>query len=227
VVLADTGPDLTEEEREEIFNPYSLTTDTSAPNQFSNNLSLALSKRIVEAMDGDVTLEPNRPHGLRFKVTLELPGFIGAPVKDSNEKKPKPSMYKQALGKSFYSQNVLVVDDNAANRKVAMALLKKMGHNSEFAENGQEALDALREKGYDLVLMDIQMPVMGGVEATEKIRAGVAGEANQDIPIIAVTAFAMTADRERYLACGMDYYITKPLKPDTLREVLTHVARKK
>ncbi|MDP0500935.1 MAG: response regulator [Verrucomicrobiota bacterium JB022] len=227
IVLADTGPDLSDEERDQVFNPYQQTTDTSAPNQFSNHLSLALSKRIIEAMDGEATIEPNRPRGMRFKATVEVAGFVGAPIKEAAANKPKPSMYKQALAKSFYSQQVLVVDDNAANRKVAMALLKKMGHESDFAENGQEALDALREKDYDLVLMDIQMPVMGGVEATEKIRAGAAGEKNEDIPIIAVTAFAMTADRERYLACGMDYYITKPLKPDTLREVLTHVARKK
>ena len=127
---------------------------------------------------------------------------------------------------------VLVVEDNLVNQKVAMKFLKNMGYVADLANNGQEALAALRQHPYQLVLMDIQMPVMDGLEATQQIRkAQAAGEEGflREIRVVAMTANAMTGDRELCLSVGMDDYITKPLRPDIVKGILTkylgHLAR--
>lgn len=127
---------------------------------------------------------------------------------------------------------VLVVEDNLVNQKVAMKFLKNLGYTADLANNGQEAIAALRQHSYKLVLMDVQMPVMDGLEATQVIRKAQApGEEfyARDIRIVAMTANAMTGDRELCLSVGMDDYITKPLRPDTLKGILTkylgHLAR--
>ena len=117
------------------------------------------------------------------------------------------------------SVNCLLVEDNLINQKVASRMLEALGCTVTTAENGQIALDLLAENRFELVFMDIQMPVMGGFEATEKIREReqISGE---HIPIIAMTAHAMKGDREKCIAVGMDEYITKPVKPDELENVL-------
>ena len=107
------------------------------------------------------------------------------------------------------------------NRKLLIAtrkLLEKSGHAVTLAGNGREALELLRDGEFDMVLMDIQMPVMGGVEATEIIRSSPGRHRN--VPIIALTAYAMTGDREKFLASGMDDYLAKPFRPSELKEVL-------
>ena len=115
---------------------------------------------------------------------------------------------------------ILLVEDNLVNQKVATAMLAKQGYRVDVASNGKEALDALSQKSYGLVLMDCQMPVMDGFEATRRIRSGEAGESNRDIPIIAMTANAMTGDQELCLAAGMDDYLAKPVSKDKLNTMI-------
>ncbi len=111
---------------------------------------------------------------------------------------------------------ILLVEDNAVNRQVALALLKKAGVSADTAENGLEALEALRSKEYDLVLMDLQMPVMDGLAATRAIRAGGSDVRNPDVPVVAMTAHALQSDREACMLAGMNGYITKPIRPAEL-----------
>ena len=118
---------------------------------------------------------------------------------------------------------VLVVEDNLVNQKVAIKFLQNLGYSADLASNGQEAIDALRRHPYKLIFMDIQMPVMDGLEATQLIRKAQAGgepDFAREIRIVAMTANAMTGDRELCLSVGMDDYITKPLRPDALENVL-------
>ena len=117
------------------------------------------------------------------------------------------------------SLRVLLVEDNAVNQRLASRLLEKRGHSVEVAGNGLEALEALEKESFDLVLMDVQMPVMDGFEATAAIRKKEGGSGIR-VPIVALTAHAMKGDREKCLAGGMDRYLTKPIRPQELDELL-------
>lgn len=119
---------------------------------------------------------------------------------------------------------ILVVEDNLINQKVVLALLRKSGYQADVATNGVEALTAFGESAYDLILMDINMPEMDGVEATQRIRSDWPA-ANQP-HIIAVTANAMNGDRERFLEAGMDDYVSKPIRPPLLCEALDRALMK-
>ena len=113
----------------------------------------------------------------------------------------------------------LLAEDDAVNRKLALLMLGKEGYTAASVENGKDAVQALREDVFDLVLMDVQMPVMDGVEATRKIRE-MEEKTGRHVPIVALTANAMKGDRERYLEAGMDDYMTKPFKWELLRQVI-------
>ncbi len=128
---------------------------------------------------------------------------------------------RHQLAENAQQVRILLVEDNLTNQKLATALLRRKGHLVDVAGNGQEALTALANHAYGLVLMDCRMPVMDGFAATQAIRDGLAGEAVRRIPIVAMTADAMGGDRERVLAAGMDDYVSKPIHPDTLNEVVT------
>jgi two-component system sensor histidine kinase/response regulator len=120
----------------------------------------------------------------------------------------------------FADRNVLLVEDNTVNQKLARRLLEKLGVHVTIAENGYQAVAQLKQIPFDLILMDCQMPVMDGYEATTQIRSGAAGLSRRQVPIIAMTANALTGDRDRCLLAGMDDYISKPVVPDQLRRAL-------
>jgi len=115
---------------------------------------------------------------------------------------------------------ILLAEDNIVNQKLAMKLLDKFGFSADIVTNGKEAVKALETEPYDIVLMDIQMPEMDGVEATKVIRDPSSHVKRHDVSIIAMTANAMKGDKEKYLAAGMDSYISKPIHPETLRNVV-------
>ncbi|KAA3609552.1 MAG: response regulator [Planctomycetota bacterium] len=126
---------------------------------------------------------------------------------------------EQAPQTEKHSLRVLLAEDNKVNQKVAKRMLERWGHQVELADNGAIALEAAQKRRFDLILMDVQMPVMDGYEATRRIRT-LANGGNRRVPIIAMTAHAMSGDRDRCLAAGMDDYLTKPFRPEELQSVL-------
>ena len=118
------------------------------------------------------------------------------------------------------SARILLAEDNKINQQVALGLLKRLGIDADVVANGEEALAALRQHPYALVLMDVQMPVMDGLEATRRIRAREAGIINPGIPIIALTAHAMEGDRQRCLQAGMNDYLPKPFAAEAVDAVI-------
>jgi two-component system, sensor histidine kinase and response regulator len=136
---------------------------------------------------------------------------------------PEKTPASAAAAKRHPGLPILVAEDNVVNQKVTRLLLHNLGYTAEIAANGREAVDALHRRRFALVLMDAQMPVLDGIEATREIRqaqlAGELGE-NAGVRIVAMTANAMAGDREACLAAGMDDYLAKPVKPDALRAML-------
>jgi PAS domain S-box-containing protein len=162
-------------------------------------------------------LKPITPTELRDAIQLTLAGEHDTPGE-------APLVTRHSLRETWGSLRVLLAEDNQVNQRLALHLLERLGHRVELAKNGAEAVALFEESTFDLVLMDIQMPQVGGEEATRRIRA-IEAERGGHIPIVAMTAHAMTGDRERFLAAGMDEYVSKPINQERLREVLRSLGR--
>ena len=153
---------------------------------------------------------------------------FGTGEKHKKDQQLSPIITQFSLNEEQSIQNrILLVEDSEMNKKLATVLLKKMGYVIDTASNGSEALTMVSKNDYDLVLMDVQMPVMNGIEATKRIRKGGDLIKNPDIPIIALTANAMTQDRQRCLSSGMNDYIAKPFKPEDLKAKVEQFLGKK
>jgi two-component system, sensor histidine kinase and response regulator len=166
-------------------------------------------------------LRPVRADHLRAKMIQALrsaDGTSAAPHGPAGYPLPAPFAQPAYSGPAFQDRRVLLAEDNPINQKVARALLGKLGCQVELASNGRDAVALAGNGAFDLILMDCQMPVMDGFEATREIRA--LGGAAGHVPIVALTASAMTGDREHCLASGMNDYLTKPVDLDQLRSCL-------
>ncbi|MDQ8182649.1 response regulator [Pelagicoccus sp. SDUM812005] len=173
-----------------------------------------LDPALVSRTDGVIRMPIRQSQLLRALESLLDSGRAEKPVK------PKPVESKAVDRSAGTSGKVLVVDDNAINSKIAARFLKKLGYECGAVQNGEEALAAVEGENYDLVLMDCQMPVMDGYEASRRIRKFSCDK--RKIPIVALTANALEGDRERALESGMDDYLAKPIKVDQLKRVLRH-----
>ncbi|MFH1304195.1 MAG: response regulator, partial [Planctomycetota bacterium] len=163
---------------------------------------------------------------------LDISAFLEKPVSQSDlldaimTALKGPQLERETIieiNETKQSLNILVAEDTPANQKVITAILKKRGHNCVIANNGREAIECLRSKSFDIVLMDVQMPTMDGLQATAKIREQEV-QSNDHIPIIAMTAYAMRGDREKCIAAGMDSYISKPINAKKLIHLLEEYA---
>jgi PAS domain S-box-containing protein len=199
--IEDTGIGIAPEAVDKLFHKFAQA-DQSITRRFGGTgLGLSISKQLVEKMGGRIGVESAPSGGSRFWFTVPLAAVSGA-IHAVAAPVPAPTMELRGT--------VLLVEDNDANQRIAAALLKRTGLTVETAANGLEALAAIRRQKFDLVLMDIQMPVMDGIEATRQIRAMEPDKA--EIPIIALTANAMTGVRDQYFAAGMDDYLSKPFE---------------
>ncbi len=222
--IADTGPGISDEAMGYIFEPYfqGHTKDDSEQEYRKiikgSGLGLSIVKRLVHLLGGTLSVETESGSGTT--VYFSVPVTI--PKEKSQAPEPEPVDTTAYGVGSLY---ILVAEDNPVNQLVLCRTLEKLGHKTAVAADGYEALDQMREKAFDLILMDIQMPEMNGIEATRRIRKG-EGQWDPDIPIIAVTAHAMKGDRERMLEQGMNEYLPKPVDIDNLNQVIQRVYRK-
>ncbi|MES2835773.1 MAG: response regulator [Pseudomonadota bacterium] len=201
--VRDDGPGVDAERVDVIFEPF---VHGSGPD--GAGLGLSICRQIVQRMDGRIWAENNAGRGATFAFDIE-----GERVAVEAEAASNVSALSDLDLQS--NPHVLIVDDNATNRVVAQALCEMFGCTSETAEDGMEALDAVKSRAFDLILMDIKMPRMDGVQATQAIRK-LKGPAGQT-PIIALTANADPDDAKTYLAIGMAAVVEKPIKPERLR----------
>lgn len=220
-VIRDTGIGMKPETVAGLFTPF-FQADASTTRRFGGTgLGLSICKRLTQLMGGDILVESTPGKGSCFRV--HLPFRVPEQAQDSA---PAPEQTdSQTLPPGL---RVLLVEDNAVNRKVAAALLKKLGCICHIAEDGAQGLAMLRQTDVDLILMDCQMPVMDGFEATRRLRQGELGPAASRLPVIAMTANAMQGDREQCLSAGMDDYLAKPVNQKLLLAALLrwHPARR-
>ncbi|THB67797.1 MAG: PAS domain S-box protein, partial [Desulfovibrio sp.] len=188
--VVDTGVGVPPDKTHALFDSFTQLDSSYSKKYPGTGLGLAISKKLVEMMGGRIWLESTSTEGSAFSFTVAFTGPVTA-----GQARPKEKAMAPPLVKDMEPLRILFVEDNRISQIFLSDLLTGAGHNVLSAANGQEALDLLRGEKFDVVLMDIQMPVMDGVEATKRIRAGEVGEAASKTPIVALTAYAMAEDK--------------------------------
>jgi PAS domain S-box-containing protein len=224
--ITDTGIGIRPDQASALFSPF-VQADVSTTRKYGGTgLGLAISKQLVEMMGGKIVLESREGVGSTFRFTalfdqpLEPALAPKAEAAKANADTANPESGQRSLalpGVAAWrlARRILVAEDNPINRVVALAQLENCGYQADAVENGALAVEAMRQRNYDLILMDCEMPEMDGYQATQTIR-----QWNGNVPIVAVTADAMLGTVERCLAHGMSAYLSKPLELDQLAEVL-------
>ena len=215
--VSDTGMGISPEGMRKLFAPFSQV-DASMTRRFGGTgLGLVICKRLVELMGGQIGVESEPGLGTTFWFTIRAPANEQDTRMDAVAHRPAPADLDRGLSQRFPAR-ILLAEDNAINQKLALKALERMGYAADVVENGSAALQALDQKDYDIILMDVHMPQMDGLEASRRIRlrTGVAPPW-----IIALTADALHGDRERCLDAGMNDYISKPIALQALQNAIS------
>lgn len=211
----DTGIGIPQDRLNRLFRSFSQV-DTSTTRKYGGTgLGLAIAKQIVLLMGGTIGVRSEEGRGSTFWFTAVL-----EQAHDLHLQQPKAVPAEEMSKEAEAPRDILLAEDNRVNQKVATKLLEKMGHRVYVVYDGQAAVEVLQERSFDLVLMDVQMPRLDGLQATRAIRDPATGVCNPRVPIVAMTAHAMKGDQERCLAAGMDDYVTKPVSAQKLAEAL-------
>jgi signal transduction histidine kinase/FixJ family two-component response regulator len=222
--VTDTGIGIPPEQAGRLFSPF-VQADLSTHRKYGGTgLGLAICKQLVEMMGGQIGIESREGEGSTFWFTAV---FETAPEAIGPNVEPAQASVKKAAGRwadrgsvaptgVMRAERILIADDNPTNRAVALAQLEKLGYRADAVSNGVEAVEALEQRAYDLVLMDSEMPKMDGYEATRRIRES----GKSQIPIVGVTAHSTPDDRERCARAGMNDFLSKPVDLQLLAEVI-------
>ncbi|HUP58083.1 MAG TPA: ATP-binding protein, partial [Bdellovibrionota bacterium] len=215
VAVEDTGVGIDEDKLKDLFQPFKQVHGSSYS---GTGMGLYISRSLARVMGGDIEVSSRKGEGTRFTVTLKLKkGSLEAEA--AAKEKASEEASTGGLSRNYQRLRVLMAEDVELNVALAMQVFSRFfGFTPEVAVNGLEALEKARSTAYDLIFMDVQMPKMGGIEATQKIRAlGIR------TPIVAMTANALAADVEAAKAAGMDDYITKPIQHALIGKVLARL----
>jgi signal transduction histidine kinase/ActR/RegA family two-component response regulator len=225
--VTDTGIGIGKKSQNVIFEDFSQVDESSTRNFGGTGLGLSVSKKIVELLGGEIGVESRDDQGSRFWFTVPFELGSNRQSISNNNSTPLSSGQSlhsdnvQSIERPTYHARILIVDDSEVNRFIMVEIMKTFGIDTVAVDSGTAAIEAVQNDAYDLIVMDIQMPGISGIEAADKIRQWEqAIGANEPIPIIAFSASAMRGDRERFLLAGMDDYLSKPIQTDDLSQVL-------
>ncbi|EMG36349.1 PAS domain S-box [Desulfocurvibacter africanus PCS] len=213
--VRDTGIGIHQDRREHLFEGFRHVLDLDRPSSESAGLGLQISTQLVEQMGGEIWVESELGQGSTFSFTVVLEEAEAGTCKSRQPARAPQSTAPRPL-------KILLVEDNLINQMLTSEILRRRGHDVATASGGQEALDALTGNRFDVVLMDVNMPGMDGIETTRHIREGRTGD--PDVPIVAMTAFGLDEDRERFLQAGMNEHISKPFAMAEMEKVLAGIS---
>ncbi|CAI6049402.1 Sensor histidine kinase RcsC [Paenibacillus sp. JJ-100] len=214
--VKDTGVGIPAEKRPQLFEPFYQLDNFMTRKTQGTGLGLAISKKLIELMHGDIWIEDSDEIGTTFIFT--------ACFKINNEEVGQRIEFSQNNNRDTHL-HILIAEDNEMNQLVLSKMIEKKGHIVDHAVDGKEALEAVKRNAYDIVFMDVHMPKLNGFEVTQAIKESLSSE---DCPyIVAVTANALRGDRERCLKAGMDDYISKPIKSESIYQVMETYYNKK
>ncbi len=224
--VEDSGIGISKEQQALLFHSFTQADNTISRKYGGTGLGLAISKNIIEMMGGSITVDSEIDRGSRFSFT------INAKIMDASATDLIDDLdenYSASLDRSYSGKHILIVEDVDINREILMSYLEDSGVGIEVAENGEEAYNIFKTnpEKYDLIFMDIQMPVMDGYDATRKIRA-LENERAKQVPIIAMTANVFREDVDKCLACGMNDHVGKPIiAEEVLKKFSYYISKSK
>lgn len=198
--IEDSGPGIPEHLQEQIFDKFSQFDPSIARQQSNMGVGLSICRHLVDLMEGRLKLQSDPDQGTCIQIELRLARV--AP-EDGSHLLPAIDMHP--------GNHLLIAEDNSVNAQIIQGFLQRRGHRTDWARNGHEALQLMQQNTYDIILMDIEMPVMNGIDATRAIRAGQAGTTHAEIPILGLSAHAMPESHNQALEAGMSDHITKPI----------------
>jgi signal transduction histidine kinase/CheY-like chemotaxis protein/HPt (histidine-containing phosphotransfer) domain-containing protein len=220
VAVHDTGIGVADEKQSLIFDAFSQADESTSRVYGGTGLGLAISAKLVTMLGGRIWVESRLGVGSTFHFTMRCRAADDrTPAADRRDSSPVVPSRAHAL-------DILLAEDNAINQTLVVAMIGKQGHRVDVVSNGEAALEALRTRHYDMVLMDLQMPEMGGLEAVAILRDRERAAAALRTPVIALTASAMLGDRDRCLAAGMDDYLAKPITATAMADAIARHALK-
>jgi len=221
--VRDTGIGIDAKKLNGLFDSFTQANPSDTREFGGTGLGLAITRQLVELMGGEMQVTSTLGEGAEFRFSVDFDRATEEQVAQEHKEETARLEAREKNSPELSELRVLLVEDNIVNQKVAVGMLRKLGFPARAASGGLEALDMLADETFDLVFMDIQMPDLGGLETTKKIRNGEVGEANQDVPIIAMTAHATRQDRKNCLAAGMNDYVAKPISSQLIHEAMRRV----
>jgi CheY-like chemotaxis protein/anti-sigma regulatory factor (Ser/Thr protein kinase) len=221
--VIDTGIGIPEENRGELFKAFKQV-DSSTTREFGGTgLGLSIVQRLVDKMGGRVSLKSKVDKGSTFTVVLRFERDIRG---EAVVVRPREEDLLEQSFAEAHPLSILVVEDDLVNTRLICEILSQLGYKVEAVTDGYKALSVLTENRHNVVMMDMQMSRLDGLETTRRIRSGECGERVQAIPVIALTALALKEEKKRIFEVGVDYYLSKPLQLASLKKVLEDAASK-
>jgi CheY-like chemotaxis protein len=221
IEVADSGVGMSPEVMSRIFDPFEQADGSTTRKHGGTGLGLSISQRLVKLMGGEIKVSSTPGQGSVFSFSLTLPKVCEEAIPTGQDLVAAGQQAEETLRQQFSQVRILVAEDDWVNQEVIVELLRDvLGLQVDLVPDGQQAVDRVQQQSYDLVLMDMQMPVMDGLEATRCIRQI---STLDQLPVVAMTANAFAEDRQLCLQAGMDDFIAKPVDPDQLFVTLLKV----